>query len=75
MHPYTQALLEAVPRPDAGRRGRHRTRIAGEVPSAIDPPGGCPFHPRCPIAEPDCRTVPPALRAREDGRLLACHLR
>ncbi len=75
-HPYTQALLEAVPRPDAARRGRrHRPGIAGEVPSAVDPPGGCPFHPRCPIAEPDCRTVPAPLDKRTDGRLLACHLR
>ena len=74
-HPYTQALLEAVPRPDAARRGRHRGRIAGEVPSAVDPPSGCPFHPRCPIATPDCRTVPPPLDPRADGRLLACHLR
>ena len=74
-HPYTQALLEAVPRPDAARRGRHRARIAGEVPSAVEPPSGCPFHPRCPIATPDCRTVPPPLDPRADGRLLACHLR
>ena len=76
LHPYTQVLLEAVPRTDAARRGRRRRpRIAGEVPSAVDPPGGCPFHPRCPIAAPDCRTVPPPLGARADGRLLACHLR
>ena len=75
-HPYTQALLEAVPRTDAARRGRRtRPRIAGEVPSAVDPPGGCPFHPRCSIAEPDCRTVAPPLGPRPDGRLLACHLR
>ena len=75
-HPYTQALLEAVPRTDAARRDRrHRPRITGEVPSAVDPPGGCPFHPRCSIAEPECRTVPPPLGPRPDGRLLACHLR
>ncbi len=76
LHPYTQALLEAVPRPDAARRGRpYRPRIAGEVPSAVAPPAGCPFHPRCSIASPDCRTVPPPLAPRPDGRLLACHLR
>ena len=74
-HPYTQALLESVPIPDPARRGRHRERIAGEVPSAVDPPGGCPFHPRCPIAEADCRSVTPPLAERSDGRLLACHLR
>ena len=74
-HPYTQALLEAVPSPDPARRGRHRERVAGEVPSAVDPPGGCPFHPRCPIAEADCRAVAPPLAERSDGRLLACHLR
>ena len=75
-HPYTEALLEAVPSPTAaGRSRRRRTAIAGEVPSAVDPPGGCPFHPRCPIARDDCRTVPPPLERRPDGRLLACHLR
>ena len=76
-HPYTEALLEAVPSPSAAARDRRRRRtaIAGEVPSAVDPPGGCPFHPRCPIAGDECRAVAPPLDPRPDGRLLACHLR
>ena len=74
-HPYTEALLAAAPEPDPGARGRRRAIIKGEVPSAANPPPGCRFHLRCPLAEARCRTEPPPLRRSDDGRLLACHLR
>jgi oligopeptide/dipeptide ABC transporter ATP-binding protein len=72
LHPYTQALLAAVPEPDPRRRNRHRAPL-GEVPSPIHPPPGCHFHPRCPRAAADCRTVTPALREVEPGRFVRCH--
>ena len=71
-HPYTQALLSAVPVVDPGSK-RQRILLTGDVPSPIHPPAGCPFHPRCPIAEARCRTEPPALRQIESGRSVACH--
>jgi len=72
-HPYTQALISAVPvvDPDSKRR---RIILAGDVPSPIHPPGGCPFHPRCPVAEAQCKTEVPALREVEPGRWVSCHL-
>jgi peptide/nickel transport system ATP-binding protein len=71
-HPYTRALLAAVPNP--ARRGP-RMLLGGEPPDpAARPPPGCPFHPRCPIAEPVCRREIPPLRTRGDGRRVACHL-
>jgi oligopeptide/dipeptide ABC transporter ATP-binding protein len=72
-HPYTQALLSAVPvvTPGANRR---RIVLPGDVPSALEPPPGCPFHPRCPVAEPRCRIEPPPLRELAQGHLAACHL-
>jgi peptide/nickel transport system ATP-binding protein len=73
-HPYTEALLAAAPLPDP-RAKRTRRIIEGEVPSPLDPPSGCAFHPRCPYAEARCRTEVPALRRLVDGRLAACHLR
>lgn len=67
-HPYTRALLEAVPSPDPARRSTDRRLPAGEVPDAADPPGGCRFHPRCPVAFAPCgwegRDLVPALEAR-----------
>ncbi len=76
-HPYTRALIEAVPQIVPGARHRGAT-VQGELPSAIRPPAGCPFHPRCPIAEPLCATVPPTLVPRRvEGSLTwptACHL-
>ncbi len=72
-HPYTQALLSAVPvvNPDAKRQ---RIVLTGDVPSPIHPPGGCPFHPRCPVAVARCKTEVPPLRELEPGRQAACHL-
>src|SRR5262245_46343719 len=72
-HPYTQALLSAVPVVDPDSK-RQRILLAGDVPSPIDPPGGCPFHPRCPVAEPRCRTEVPVLRELTAGHWAACHL-
>jgi peptide/nickel transport system ATP-binding protein len=71
-HPYTQALLANVPRLDA-RKQRFVT-IKGEIPSPIDPPSGCHFHPRCPRAFGRCRVERPALKEIGRGRLSACHL-
>jgi peptide/nickel transport system ATP-binding protein len=71
-HPYTRALLEAVPVPDPRRR-RTEPMPAGEIPSAIDPPSGCRFHPRCPIARANCAIEEPALRELRPGHSMACH--
>jgi peptide/nickel transport system ATP-binding protein/oligopeptide transport system ATP-binding protein len=72
-HPYTQALLSAVPVPDPAAR-KHRIVLRGDVPTPINPPSGCRFHPRCPIAVDRCKTEEPPLRPQEDGRQVACHL-
>ena len=73
-HPYTEALLSAVPVPDP-RRKQKRIVLKGDIPSPINPPSGCVFHTRCPIAEDRCKTELPELRTLPDGRMLACHLR
>ncbi|MCH8994568.1 MAG: ABC transporter ATP-binding protein, partial [Chloroflexi bacterium] len=75
-HPYTQALLSAVPIPGPARK-RERFVIQGDVPSPINPPSGCSFHPRCPIAAEVCSAMVPELRAADGdtGHLAACHLR
>ncbi|HYX02270.1 MAG TPA: oligopeptide/dipeptide ABC transporter ATP-binding protein [Reyranella sp.] len=75
LHPYTKALLSAVPVPDrAVEARRQRMLLAGEVPSPLRPPTGCRLHPRCPMAMEQCRTVVPALRPQTDGHWVACHL-
>jgi len=71
-HPYTRALLSAVPEPDARAR-RERIILRGEVPSPITPPSGCPFHPRCAFAEARCRSEAPALQGRAEHQV-ACHV-
>lgn len=72
-HPYTQALLSAIPIPDANRK-RNRIILEGDVPSAYNPPSGCKFHTRCPYAQERCRTEVPGLRpAGDGGHLVACH--
>ena len=73
LHPYTQALLAAVPRPDPVS-GRPRVRLAGEVPSALCVPPGCPFHPRCPQAFAPCAERTPLLVPQASGHAVACHL-
>jgi len=72
-HPYTQALISAVPVVDPDSK-RPRIILPGDVPSPIHPPSGCPFHPRCPIAEARCRTEIPALREISPNHFAACHL-
>ncbi len=71
-HPYTQALLDEVPRIDASRRSFHV--IKGEIPSPLDPPSGCHFHPRCPHAMARCQDKRPLFREVAPGQWAACHL-
>jgi peptide/nickel transport system ATP-binding protein/oligopeptide transport system ATP-binding protein len=74
LHPYTEALLSAVPIPKASARTRRRVILAGDVPSPINPPPGCHFHARCPYAFAHCRHEVPALREVKAGHWAACHL-
>ncbi len=72
-HPYTQILLNSVPVPDPHRK-KEKQPIKGDIPSPINPPSGCPFHPRCPIAEPRCQTEIPQLREVTPNHFVSCHL-
>lgn len=70
-HPYTRMLLDAIP--DMQMTGKARTPVAGEVPNPLNPPSGCSFNPRCPLANERCRRERPALRVLDDGAQVACH--
>jgi oligopeptide/dipeptide ABC transporter ATP-binding protein len=71
-HPYTQALLSAVPIPDPARRA-HRIVLTGDVPSPVNPPPACRFNPRCPRAQDICRRIDPPLESKRPDHLAACH--
>jgi oligopeptide/dipeptide ABC transporter ATP-binding protein len=76
LHPYTHALLSAAPVPNPpAQRARIRLLLEGEVPSPLNPPSGCRFHPRCPVGRDQeaCRTIEPPLEEKEPGHLVACH--
>jgi len=72
-HPYTRALLSAIPSIDAAGRPE-RIKLPGEVPSPLNPPSGCSFHPRCPYAKDICKTAVPPLIAGRGGHTVACHV-
>ena len=72
LHPYTEALLSAVPKPEPTQQSK-RIVLQGEIPDPANPPTGCYFHPRCPYAQAQCQTDAPPLREVEPGRLAACH--
>ena len=72
-HPYTRMLLAAIPEPDPdAERARVRPAVLGEPPSALHPPSGCPFHPRCPNARSECARQEPVLQSICPGRETAC---
>jgi len=74
LHPYTEALIAAVPRAEAGGKARRKTVLRGDVPSPINPPSGCRFHTRCPRATDHCRVAEPAMVEVRPKHWVACHL-
>ncbi len=72
LHPYTQALLSAIPVPEP-RHTKQRIFLGGDVPSPMHPPGGCHFHPRCPLAGEECRRLEPSPKTIESGHVVVCH--
>ena len=73
LHPYTRALLDAVPIPDPALEAARATQVlSGEVPSPLNPPSGCVFHTRCPMAGPECKRAVPELREVRSGHFAAC---
>lgn len=75
LHPYTEALQQAVPVADPAVEADRRVEgVVGEVPDPADPPSGCPFHPRCPLAEDLCREVLPSLAPLSGDHHAACHV-
>lgn len=73
LHPYTKALISAIPSPDP-RQKKERIILSGDVPSPINPPTGCPFHPRCPVAMEECSKTKPILKEVKPSHRVACHL-
>jgi oligopeptide/dipeptide ABC transporter ATP-binding protein len=73
-HPYTEALISAVPKPEAGAKRRERIILRGDVPSPINPPSGCRFHTRCPYVKSECREIEPTMREVAPNHWVACHL-
>jgi oligopeptide/dipeptide ABC transporter ATP-binding protein len=73
LHPYTRALISAIPSPDP-RKKKERIILKGDVPSPLNPPAGCPFHPRCPMAMEECSKKLPVLKEVKPSHRVACHL-
>ncbi len=73
-HPYTEALISAVPKAEAGAKRRERIILRGDVPSPINPPSGCRFHTRCPYVKPECRETEPQMTEIAPKHWVACHL-
>jgi peptide/nickel transport system ATP-binding protein len=72
LHPYTRVLMASTPSAKPG--APTPPAVTGEMPSPVDPPSGCTFHPRCPVAEPECSRLAPRLLKNESGHKVACHL-